>query len=65
MTTSRRGHPVGPTGSVVVRALGLLDAFGPDRAALSLSDLARHADVPLSTAHRLVADLAGVGCAGA
>ncbi|MEJ8278100.1 IclR family transcriptional regulator [Pseudonocardia spirodelae] len=46
---------------MIVRALGLLDAFGPDRPALTLSELARHAGVPLSTAHRLVADLARCG----
>lgn len=55
MTT--RGHPEGPTGPVVTRALRLLDAFGPDRRTLTLSSLARHAGMPLSTAHRLVAEL--------
>ncbi|MFP5071565.1 IclR family transcriptional regulator [Pseudonocardia nantongensis] len=58
---ARRGRPSGPTGSVVARALRMLDAFGPGRPALSLSDLARHAGVPLSTAHRLVAELTGWG----
>ncbi|MBP2366574.1 IclR family transcriptional regulator [Pseudonocardia parietis] len=54
---TRRGHPAGPTGSVVARALSMLDAYHPERPALTLSELARHAGVPLSTAHRLVADL--------
>ncbi len=51
-TSARHG-----TGSVVQRALHLLDAFQPARPALTLSQLAAHAGVPLSTAHRLLSDL--------
>lgn len=52
-----RGHPVRPTGPVLRRALTLLDEFGPTRPALTLSELARHSGMPLSTAHRLVGEL--------
>ncbi|WP_036279998.1 IclR family transcriptional regulator [Microbacterium sp. CH12i] len=45
------------TGSVTLRAMRMLDAFEPARMSLSLSELARFADVPLSTAHRLLSDL--------
>jgi DNA-binding IclR family transcriptional regulator len=49
------------TGPVVARALRLLAAFSDDRPTMTLSELARRADVPLSTAHRLVADLEAWG----
>lgn len=49
------------TGSVTARALQLLEAFSAERPALSLSELARRAGLPLSTAHRLVHDLATWG----
>ena len=52
-----RGHPVRPTGPVLRRALTLLDEFGPTRPALTLSELAHHSGMPLSTAHRLVGEL--------
>jgi DNA-binding IclR family transcriptional regulator len=39
------------------KLLDVLDAFGRDRRALSLSEIARAIDVPLSTAHRLIAEL--------
>lgn len=58
---SRRGHPTGPTGPVVSRALTLLDTFSTTRRALTLSQLAAAAGVPLSTAHRLVAELVAWG----
>ena len=45
------------TGSVTNRALRLLEAFSPDRTELTLSDLARRAGLPISTTHRLAADL--------
>ncbi|MEV0401333.1 IclR family transcriptional regulator [Actinoallomurus sp. NPDC050550] len=47
--------------SVADRLLGVLDAFTADRPALSLSDIARRADLPLATAHRLVARLVAWG----
>ena len=43
--------------SVPKKLLGLLDAFSHDGSAHSLSELARRAGLPLSTAHRLVAEL--------
>lgn len=43
------------------RLLAVLDAFGPDSLALSLSDIARRSGLSLSTAHRLVRELAGWG----
>lgn len=55
------GAAVVGTGSVTARALQLLDAFSPERSALTLTDLARRAGLPLSTAHRLVHDLATWG----
>src|SRR4051812_19866324 len=54
---ARRGRPPGATGSVVGRALLLLQAFGPNRPAMTLSQLARHAGMPPSTAHRLLGEL--------
>ena len=57
----RRGRPVGPTGPVVSRALTLLDCFSATRPALSLSQLATLAGVPLSTTHRLVRELVAWG----
>lgn len=49
------------TGPVLPRALRLLDAFQPARTVLTLSQLAAHAGLPLSTAHRMVADLCAWG----
>ena len=54
---TRRGRPAGPTGPVIGRALHLLDAFGPRRRELTLSEIARRTGVPLSTAHRLIREL--------
>lgn len=45
------------TGSVTTRALQLLEAFSADHRELTLTELARRAGLPLSTAHRLVHDL--------
>jgi DNA-binding IclR family transcriptional regulator len=57
----QRGHPRGPTGPVLSRALALLDCFTTGRRALTLSQLAARAEMPLSTAHRLVAELVAWG----
>jgi DNA-binding IclR family transcriptional regulator len=43
--------------SVTSRALDLLGAFDTDHRSLTLSALARRADMPLATAHRLVGEL--------
>ena len=43
------------------KLLDVLDAFSRDRRALSLSEVARAIDVPLSTAHRLIAELCAWG----
>jgi DNA-binding IclR family transcriptional regulator len=47
--------------SAAGRLLAVLDAFGPDHSALSLSEIARRAGLSLSTAHRLVYELARWG----
>lgn len=47
--------------SVTSRALSLLDAYAPGRRRLSLTQLAAHAQLPLSTAHRLVGELVAWG----
>lgn len=49
------------TGSVTNRALQVLEAFAPGHSRLSLTELARRARLPLSTAHRLVHDLTAWG----
>lgn len=46
---------------MVDRVLDVLGSFTPDRPALSLSDLSRRAGLPLSTAHRIVGELARRG----
>jgi DNA-binding IclR family transcriptional regulator len=46
-----------PGQSVTGRALALLGAFDATHPRLSLSELARRADLPLATAHRLVGEL--------
>jgi DNA-binding IclR family transcriptional regulator len=47
--------------SVASRLLALLGAFDPEHRSLTLSELARRADLPLATAHRLVGELASWG----
>ena len=47
--------------SMAARALSLLDAFDADHPRLTLSELALRAALPLSTAHRLVAELVAWG----
>ncbi|WP_406693066.1 IclR family transcriptional regulator [Saccharopolyspora sp. ID03-671] len=58
---ARRGGPGGPTGPVVRRALQLLDAFSPDRTAMTLSELARHTGMPASTTYRMLGELVDWG----
>ncbi|HEY7223902.1 MAG TPA: IclR family transcriptional regulator [Micromonosporaceae bacterium] len=43
------------------RALSVLDAFGPQHRLLSLSEIARRADLTLPTTHRLVTELVAWG----
>ncbi|MBE9376034.1 IclR family transcriptional regulator [Saccharopolyspora sp. HNM0983] len=51
-----------PSGeSVLTRIVRVLDAFDADNPALGVSDIARRADLPLATAHRLVGELVGYG----
>lgn len=48
----------GPAGeSVLERAVRVLDAFGPQAPALTVAEIARAADLPIATAHRLVNEL--------
>lgn len=47
-----------PRTSVTSRVLALLSCFDEAHPRLSLTELARHADLPVSTAHRLLAELA-------
>jgi DNA-binding IclR family transcriptional regulator len=53
--------PATPHTNAAGRLLAVLDAFGPQQRALSLSEIARRADLSLSTAHRLVCELARWG----
>lgn len=46
-----------PRPSVTSRVLSLLDCFDEDHRVLTLTDLARGSGLPLSTAHRLLAEL--------
>ncbi|KAA2262638.1 IclR family transcriptional regulator [Solihabitans fulvus] len=55
------GNSANPGVSVTARVLALLDAFDSDHRALRLSDIARRADLPLPTAHRLLAELVSWG----
>jgi DNA-binding IclR family transcriptional regulator len=50
-----------PGASVVSRAFAVLGAFDERHRALTLTDLARRAGLPLATTHRLVAELVAVG----
>ncbi|MER6815784.1 IclR family transcriptional regulator [Spirillospora sp. NPDC000708] len=43
--------------TVTSRVLGILEAFTPERPALTITQIARRAGLPLSTAHRLVGEL--------
>jgi DNA-binding IclR family transcriptional regulator len=55
------GGSSAPGRGVTGRALDLLGAFDADHPRLSLTSLARRASLPLSTAHRLLAELEGWG----
>jgi DNA-binding IclR family transcriptional regulator len=55
------GHSGAPGRSVTSRALGLLDAFDSSSPRLSLSDIAERSGTPLTTAHRLLAELTDWG----
>ncbi len=47
--------------SRVARAFAVLEAFTPERPSLALSDIARLARLPLTTTHRLLAELCASG----
>lgn len=55
------GNSARPGVSVTSRVVALLGAFDDDHRALTLSEMARRADVSLPTAHRLVAELVDAG----
>ncbi|WP_035857690.1 IclR family transcriptional regulator [Cryptosporangium arvum] len=50
-----------PTPSVTSKALGILAAFTAQQPRLTLSEIGRRAGLPLTTAHRLVGELADWG----
>ncbi|QYJ03056.1 IclR family transcriptional regulator [Nocardioides panacisoli] len=52
---------VASTRSVTARALSILAAFDTRHRALTLSELARRADLPVATTHRLLGELAAWG----
>ncbi|MFA1543123.1 IclR family transcriptional regulator [Actinomadura monticuli] len=56
MTATGGGRP-----TVTSRVLDILEAFSADRAALTITEIGRRAGLPLSTAHRLVGELARWG----
>jgi DNA-binding IclR family transcriptional regulator len=55
------GNTSEPGVTVVSRTMSLLTAFDESHPRLTLTELARRADLPLPTAHRLVGELARVG----
>ena len=55
------GNSSNPGISVASRLFSLLDAFDPQHRSLTLSDLARRAEVPLPTAHRFAGELVSWG----
>ena len=57
MTSGLRAGPSQARRTAGGKLLAVLDAFSRERPALTLSEIARAVDVPLSTAHRLVAEL--------
>ena len=50
-----------PGRSVTSKVLAILATFEQDRRTLTLTEIARHADLPASTTHRLVGELTGAG----
>lgn len=57
----RPGVQEGPADPVLDRAFALLSSFDPGNRTLSLSELARRADLPVSTALRLIRRLVSLG----
>ncbi|MGY1650643.1 IclR family transcriptional regulator [Geodermatophilus sp. SYSU D01119] len=55
------GGSAAPGRSVTSRALAILDAFDASAPRLSLSEIAERSGTPLTTAHRLLAELTGWG----
>src|SRR3954449_5051512 len=55
------GHSTAPGRSVTSRALAVLDAFDAGAPRLSLSEIAERSGTPLTTAHRLLAELTAWG----
>jgi DNA-binding IclR family transcriptional regulator len=55
------GNTSRPGATVVSRALAVLAAFDEDHRRLTLTELARRADLPVPTAHRLVGELTSHG----
>jgi DNA-binding IclR family transcriptional regulator len=55
------GNTSRPGASVVSRAMAVLGAFNERHRRLTLTELARRADLPLPTAHRLVGELTALG----
>ncbi|MFF4139683.1 IclR family transcriptional regulator [Streptomyces mirabilis] len=53
--------PGGESNSHVGRVFGLMDLLGAETSPLTLSELARRADLPISTAHRLLGELVAWG----
>jgi DNA-binding IclR family transcriptional regulator len=51
------GNSAKPGVSVAARLLAVLAAFDPDHRSLSLTELARRSDIPVTTAHRLTREL--------
>ncbi|SEH00733.1 DNA-binding transcriptional regulator, IclR family [Nonomuraea solani] len=64
MTTTEMPGPVPAQGggrSVASRVLSVLGAFSSERRRMSLSDISRRTEMPLTTAHRLVSELVSWG----
>jgi DNA-binding IclR family transcriptional regulator len=61
LDTPDEARPSAPRPNAAGRLLAVLDAFGPQQRSLSLTEIARRAGLNLSTAHRLVCELAKWG----